>query len=95
MAAATTLNRDRIENAIEALMALLDHIDGDPNLEDNGDYEPSLGGHPVHTKLGMYEDCERDECDYEPDHDNEPDFDGEGCQPEWGLVQVETRGAAQ
>jgi len=40
MASTTSLNRDRIENAIEALVALLDEIDGDPNMEDNGDYEP-------------------------------------------------------
>ena len=38
----------------------------DENLEDNADYEPSLGSYPVCTKLGVYEDCEGDTADDEP-----------------------------
>jgi hypothetical protein len=38
-----SLSRREIERAIERLIALLDLIDGDPDLEDGGDGEPSLG----------------------------------------------------
>lgn len=34
--------RRGIEEAIEALIAILDLMDGDPDLEDSGDLEPSL-----------------------------------------------------
>ena len=34
--------RDAIEGAIDALIALLDLMDGDPDVEDGGDLEPSL-----------------------------------------------------
>ena len=42
--------RAKIENAVERLLAVLDHLDGDPDLEDDapledgGDREPSLCG---------------------------------------------------
>ena len=42
-----TALEERIEahaNALERLIAALDAIDGDPDLESNGDLEPSLGG---------------------------------------------------
>lgn len=35
--------RARLERAIEAAIALLDALDGDPDLEETGDAEPSLG----------------------------------------------------
>jgi hypothetical protein len=35
--------RRRIEDAIEALIGLLDLVDGDAEIEDGGDTEPSLG----------------------------------------------------
>lgn len=38
------MDRQKIENAIEALIALLDHIDGDENLECTGDDEFYLAG---------------------------------------------------
>jgi hypothetical protein len=79
MVTIAALDRDRIENVIETLVALLDEIDGDPNPEDNGDYERSPGGRPVCTALGIAEDCELDESDDEPDFDNEidtPEWDG-------------------
>lgn len=45
-----TLPRQQIESAIEALIAMLDAIDGDADCEDDGSTEPSLerlnnGGH--------------------------------------------------
>lgn len=36
--------RHRLEAKIEEMIALLDLLDGDPDLEENGDLEPSLGG---------------------------------------------------
>ena len=47
--ASLELTRLRIEDMIERLLAMLDEIDGDPDLEDGaddedgGDLEPSLG----------------------------------------------------
>lgn len=35
--------RQQAEDAIERLIALLDELDGDADLEPNGDLEPSLG----------------------------------------------------
>lgn len=40
----TPAMRARIERTIQALIALLDEIDGDPDMEDTGDNEPSLAG---------------------------------------------------
>lgn len=37
------IRRAELEARIEELVALLDLIDGDENLEDNGDLEPSFG----------------------------------------------------
>ena len=34
--------RIALENAIAAMIDLLDEIDGDPDLEENGDVEPSI-----------------------------------------------------
>ena len=54
--------RDAIERAIEALIALLDHADLDPDLEANGDLEPSLAassGHNWHAS-GYGNDLELD-----------------------------------
>lgn len=38
-----TLRRESVEACIEQLIALLDLLDGDPDLEDGGDAEPSIG----------------------------------------------------
>lgn len=37
------MKRSEIENLIEALLTVLDQMDGDFDLEDTGDQEPSLG----------------------------------------------------
>lgn len=52
-------HRRTIEDAIEALIALLDLMDGDPDLEENGDLEPSLA-HTVHGGC-----CDSEETDLE------------------------------
>ena len=41
---ATVRLRDRLEDEIERLIAMLDGVDGDENVEDSADDEPSLGG---------------------------------------------------
>jgi hypothetical protein len=38
------MTRRSIEDAIERLIALLDALDGDPELEDGADHEPYLAG---------------------------------------------------
>lgn len=61
--------RQQIETAIEALLGVLDTLDGDPDLEDddpaedNGDDEPSLGSGIGYT-AGL--DLELDTADLEP-----------------------------
>lgn len=56
------LSRAEIETEIERLVELLDVADGDPDLEDDGDHEPSLGGAEISGKV----DLELDDCDNEP-----------------------------
>ncbi|WP_210255337.1 hypothetical protein [Ancylobacter pratisalsi] len=58
--------RERAERTIEALMDILDQLDTDPDLEDCGDEEPTLGwedGNPSRfaggSSLGSL-DCELD-----------------------------------
>lgn len=53
--------RRRLEAKIEELIALLDLLDGDPDLEDNGDLEPSLGV-SAHLINGRAED----DLEYDP-----------------------------
>lgn len=56
------LTRAAIETEIERLVDLLDVADGDPDLEDDGDMEPSLGGAEISGEV----DLELDEADNEP-----------------------------
>ena len=61
--ALTRSKRKHIESRIKELIAVLDEADGDCDLEENGDLEPSLGG-PCGLK--NY-DAEHDDSDLEPD----------------------------
>lgn len=54
----TPNTRDRIAEAIEGLLALLDQFDGDPDFEECGDDESYISG-------SMY-DREADQSDWEP-----------------------------
>ncbi|AXS39703.1 hypothetical protein [Breoghania sp. L-A4] len=75
--------RKRIEAAIDGLVALLDQIDGDPDLEDGGDFEPTVSrpeytGHFArHPMRGDFRDqpelCNED-GEREIDHDREEDY---------------------
>lgn len=54
--------RARLETKIEELIALLDILDGDPDLEDTGDAEPWIGGAAIINRHGVVEhDLEQDE----------------------------------
>jgi hypothetical protein len=54
--------RQRLEGKIEELIALLDIIDDDPDLEDSGDDEPSLGSSGMVDQSGAVQhDLEQDE----------------------------------
>lgn len=70
-----TDTRARLEAKIEELIALLDFVDGDCDLEDNGDLEPSIGG--TYFVIGNRAECdlEWDTADAEPSGD-ELDFSG-------------------
>jgi hypothetical protein len=59
------LRRSELETRIEELIALLDTLDGDPDLEDNGDAEPSIGNTPHCSVNGIEHDLELDLSDYE------------------------------
>ena len=74
------LVRPMLESAIERLIAILDVIDPDPDLEDGGDAEPDEDGEPILGWTGMQaaygrygthdidaDGCELDEADAEPE----------------------------
>ena len=56
-----TTVRERIEARIDGLIDMLDALDGDPDLEDNADAEPSLGQPPVMIGGRLQYDLERDD----------------------------------
>ena len=60
------LARKRLEAKISELIDMLDVLDGDPDLEDTGDDEPSLGSSVQHGADGMEYDLELDTSDDEP-----------------------------
>lgn len=68
----TELRRESLEAYIEELIALLDYLDGNPDLEDNGDCEPSLGSTPMCVGNLFLEDLEFDDCNDEEGGDDEP-----------------------
>ncbi|KAA3514807.1 hypothetical protein G6L63_01140 [Agrobacterium vitis] len=66
--------RKRIEQAIEYLVSILDQFDGDENLEDGGDNEPSLGwtARGPEAERFDFQDRELDDADNEDGGDDEP-----------------------
>lgn len=94
-----TLDRsDRVSIAttIERLIDMLDALEQDPDLEDDGDDEPSLGwcGHSE-RQYGVRDDCEFDTSDDEDGGDLEPTLganemrNGES-QDRWSLTAYGT-----
>lgn len=65
-------NRDALETLIEAAIARLDAMDGDPDLEDAGDAKPGLGSRELWTgnesawAHGEHDERELDTADLEP-----------------------------
>ncbi|MBW9053436.1 hypothetical protein [Rhizobium mesosinicum] len=80
------LRRAALEALIEELIALLDAADGDPDLEDNADDEPSLGSTAKCIGDDCLEDLELDDCDDEEGGDEEPSMGW--SNPEGLRVQV-------
>jgi hypothetical protein len=67
--------RRRIADRIEADIALLDALDGDPDFEESGDAEPSLCGLMAHWPSHGGDDREFDEAE---GRDPIPDWSGRG-----------------
>ena len=57
--------RAELESRIEEMIGLLDILDEDPDLEDNGDDEPSLGSSGQYINDKFECDLEGDTSDYE------------------------------
>jgi hypothetical protein len=81
--AVTPAFRVKLERAVERLLAKLDALDGDADLEDTGDAEPSLG---APERLGRYAqdhwaasgtDDREEVCE-----DEGAQCDDEGCDPD-------------
>lgn len=57
---------EQLSDELQRLIALLDTLDGDTDLEDGGDLETSLGGRAVRTLDGrVIDDAEYDHSDHE------------------------------
>lgn len=70
--------RAKLERVINKLINVLDQIDGDPDLEDGADDEPSLGSVGGHVSdWGRTDDLEFACEDEGAEHD--------GREPEYGL----------
>lgn len=70
--AAVAARIDQLHDAMLALIAVLDLMDGDPDLEDSGDLEPSLGARLVgydraRGPLWSSDELEGEDTDREPD----------------------------
>lgn len=84
------ITRARLEAKIEELIALLDMVDGDCDLEDNNDAEPSLGTHGMAGRDRVEDDLEWDSSDDELSMGwNNPRF-GESPLPNgWSMGDYE------
>lgn len=76
------MDRSSIEAEIERLIGLLDTLDGDPDLEEAGDLEPSLGW----PALGPHQFGRVPEC-----LDDDREEDSADCEP-W-LAAPEAKGS--
>lgn len=83
--AVTPSMRQKLAATCEALIALLDEIDGDENLEETADDEPHLGwpsGRQPNAEMSCDDDLEADDCDLESGSDDERElgWQDEGSQ---------------
>jgi hypothetical protein len=65
-AAILALRRQFLETWIEEAIRLLDELDGDCDLEEGGDMEPSVPSTPRLIMGRVLDDLEFDTSDYEP-----------------------------
>lgn len=94
--------RQRLEAAIERALAALDTLDGDENLEDGADDEPSVGAPFWGRGLTVEHDLERDDADEEPslgwaeNLGQEPALLADGSDPDSPApVRFDGKGARQ
>ncbi|MBB4215584.1 hypothetical protein CO662_36735 [Rhizobium anhuiense] len=73
------LRRETLEGYIEELIALLDLLDGDENLEADNDNEPSLGAPEHITQTHWYMPVGSEQTDLEIEDEN--DEDGGDAEP--------------
>ncbi|MBY3295779.1 hypothetical protein HFO10_07335 [Rhizobium laguerreae] len=73
------LRRETLEGYIEELIALLDLLDGDENLEPDNDNEPSLGAPEHITQTHWYMPVGSEQSDLEVEDEN--DEDGGDTEP--------------
>ncbi|UOK71554.1 hypothetical protein [Ancylobacter polymorphus] len=83
--------RERAERAIEALIAMLDELEGDPDEEDGGDDEPDSDGEPSLGWEGGRPELFGGgtghwDCDCEHDQAEDGIADAEGLMDQWGGV---------
>lgn len=89
------ITRARLEAKIEELIHLLDQVDGDENLEETGDLEPSFG--VAQYKRGRLEyDLEEDTADAEPflgwsEHESLHNCNPNPTHDEFGPVSAGTK----
>ncbi|TAX39126.1 hypothetical protein [Rhizobium leguminosarum] len=67
------LRRETLEGYIEELIALLDLLDGDENLEHDNDNEPSLGAPEHVTQTHWYMPVGSEQTDLEIEDENDED----------------------
>ncbi|ANL48671.1 hypothetical protein AMC87_CH04050 [Rhizobium phaseoli] len=73
-------HRANIEGCIEDLIAILDFMDGDENLEPDNDNEPSLGAPEQHvSQANWFSPVSHDQADLEVEDEN--DEDGGDTEP--------------
>lgn len=100
-----TRHRFLVEAALELLLTALDELDGDENLEEGADREPSLGwpmGHGL-SQLDpriAQDDREQDNADDEDNGDTEPngdegDYSGTEDDPLFGYKTSPDRDAGR
>ncbi|MEH7870015.1 hypothetical protein V7795_23130 [Rhizobium laguerreae] len=73
------LRRETLETYIEELIAMLDLLDGDENLEPDNDNEPSLGAPEHVTQTHWYMPVGTEQTDLEIEDEN--DEDGGDTEP--------------
>ncbi|MGO8180340.1 hypothetical protein [Rhizobium leguminosarum] len=73
------LRRETLETYIEELIAMLDLLDGDENLEPDNDNEPSLGAPEHVTQTHWYMPVGSEQTDLEIEDEN--DEEGGDAEP--------------